>query len=187
MITTKERVISVTYELKIHGTDEVIEVVKQDKPLLYIPGKGNLLSSFEEKLNDLDVGKSFDFILKAKEAYGPVNDQAIMDLPLSTFMVEGKIDSEMIKLGNTVPMRDNQGRQFNGKIIGITDDQIKMDFNHPLAGKDLNFKGEIADIREATADEITNGLYANSCGCGSEACEPSDCEDTSCDSSACGC
>ena len=188
MNITKDKVIAVTYELKVNGTDEVVEIVKDENPLSFIYGSGTLLKSFEEHLNGLNVGNKFDFVLKSDEAYGPLNDQAIMDLPIASFMIDGKLDTEMIKLGNSVPMKDSHGRQFNGKVIAITEENVEMDFNHPMAGKDLNFKGIVVDVRDATPEELSKGLYGNSCGCGDDGgCEPSGCDDGSCGSGGCGC
>ncbi|MFC2114587.1 peptidylprolyl isomerase [Bacteroidota bacterium] len=195
MIVSKDKVISVTYELRVNGTDEVVEIVNEEKPLEFIHGSGTLLSSFETNLNGLSAGNPFDFVLNHVDAYGELNEEAIMDLPINVFMVDGKLDEQVISIGNMVPMRDNQGRQFNGKVIGVTAETVKMDFNHPMAGKDLNFKGQIVDIREATADELANGLYGSSCGCGGscgsgdDGCEPADCEKDDCagGNGACGC
>jgi FKBP-type peptidyl-prolyl cis-trans isomerase SlyD len=182
MTISKDKVISVTYELKVNGTSEVVEVVNEENPLTFILGSGSLLKSFEDNLTGLDKGNDFDFVLASNEAYGPVNEQAIMDIPVSSFMIDGKLDDKMIQLGNTIPMKDTQGRQFNGKIVGITDENVKMDFNHPMAGKDLNFKGKVVDIREATPEELANGLHGSGCsGCG----DSDGCNDSSCGS--CGC
>jgi len=60
-------------------------------------------------------------------------------------------------VGNDIPMQNNEGQTLMGKVLEITDDKVKMDFNHPLAGLDLFFKGEILDVRKATAEEIEHG------------------------------
>ena len=54
-------------------------------------------------------------------------------------------------------MQDNRGNQLQGTIVEIGNDTVKMDFNHQLAGKILNFTGEIIDVREATEDELNHG------------------------------
>ncbi|MBT7994151.1 MAG: peptidylprolyl isomerase, partial [Bacteroidetes bacterium] len=65
MNITKDKVIAVTYELKVNGTNEVVEIVKDENPLSFIYGSGTLLKSFEEHLNGLNVGNKFDFVLKS--------------------------------------------------------------------------------------------------------------------------
>lgn len=67
------------------------------------------------------------------------------------------MDTEIIKVGNLVPMVDGEGNHLQGKVEQITDKFVKMDFNHPLAGKDLHFVGTVGTIREATSDEISHG------------------------------
>jgi FKBP-type peptidyl-prolyl cis-trans isomerase SlyD len=54
-------------------------------------------------------------------------------------------------------MSDQDGNIMHGKIIAVSPEGIKMDFNHPLAGMDLHFTGQVVDVREATADEISHG------------------------------
>ena len=62
-----------------------------------------------------------------------------------------------MKVGNTLPMSDDQGNTMNGKVISYDDKNVKMDFNHPLAGQTLHFSGEVSEVREATAEEISHG------------------------------
>ena len=68
-----------------------------------------------------------------------------------------KFDSARVKLDAELPMRDSEGHTLVGKVTAITDKHVEMDFNHPLAGFDLHFRGEILDVREATNEEIAHG------------------------------
>jgi FKBP-type peptidyl-prolyl cis-trans isomerase SlyD len=63
----------------------------------------------------------------------------------------------MFNLGALVPMSDNEGNQLRGRIIEVDDENVKMDFNHPLAGTALHFSGEIISVRAANEDEIAHG------------------------------
>lgn len=164
MNISKDKVVSLTYTLKVEGTNEIIEDVKEDKPLTFIFGKGQMLAKFEENLKNLKNNDTFDFVLKSEESYGPINDQAIVDLPKNLFVVEGKLQEELLVVGKIVPMQDKEGRRMDGKVITVSDDLVKMDFNHPLAGKDLYFKGEVCNMREATAEELQKGSITHT-GC----------------------
>ena len=94
-----------------------------------------------------------------------------MDLPKNIFEVDGKFDSEMIQEGNTVPMMDSNGNRMNGSVLEVRDDVVVMDFNHPLAGETLHFKGEVIDVHEPTAEEIAAMTApAGGCGCGCDSC-----------------
>jgi FKBP-type peptidyl-prolyl cis-trans isomerase SlyD len=168
MIISKDKVVAVSYELKLAGNGETVENVNSNNPLQFILGHGNLLPKFESNLSGLKVGDGFDFVLTAEEAYGGISAEAIVDLPKTVFMVDGEVDSNLLTVGNVIPMMDQGGNRFNGRVLEVSAEQIKMDFNHPLAGKDLHFKGEVVSVREATEEEIEHGHLhqASSCGGG---------------------
>lgn len=179
MNITKEKMVSVVYELKYDDADaQLIEKVEKENPLTFLYGAGRMLEHFENNLDGLATGDAFDFKLTADQAYGPVTEQAIVEVPKKAFEVEGKVDEELVKLGNTIPMMDSQGNKLHGIVLEIKEENVKMDFNHPLAGEDLHFKGQVIEVRDATAEEI-----APSCGSG---CGPSD-EGSCGDGGCCGC
>ena len=200
MIAEKNSVVSIVYELRNSSKEgEVVESLNNDNPLTFMFGTGGLLPKFEENLNGLTSGDSFEFLLRSEDAYGPVVESAVVHVPTSVFEVEGQIDETLMKIGNTVPMMDAEGRRLNGKVIGIEADAVQMDFNHPMAGNDLHFKGEVTEVRTATDEELSHGhIHAEGgCGCGSHegGCGDGSCDDKgSCDDqsgdvqgSGCGC
>ena len=136
----------VTYVLTLAGDTEVIDQAGTDRPATFSFGQGQLIEGFEQNLLGLKAGDTFDFILPAKEAYGSRDSYAVFDIPKDTFAVDGKIDEKILQVGNTFPMRDNNGNRHVGKIIQINENSVTMDFNHPLAGKDLHFTGKILEI-----------------------------------------
>jgi FKBP-type peptidyl-prolyl cis-trans isomerase SlyD len=156
------RMVSLIYELR-EGNSEgrVIEALEESRPMTFIYGSGRLLPSFESQLISLEKGDKFNFVLDAKSAYGEKREDMIVNLPPSIFENEGKIDENICKVGNEVPMMDTNGNRITGTIIEISDTYVKMDFNHPMAGVDLCFSGSIMDVREATDDE----LYSSSNSC----------------------
>ncbi|MBN2611960.1 MAG: peptidylprolyl isomerase [Bacteroidales bacterium] len=165
----KERVVSLTYELRVDKADgKVIESLDKGSPLTFLFGTGNLLPKFESNISGLKVGDEFDFDLACEDAYGEINTNAIIDLPIHVFEINGQIDENMLQIGNSIPMQDNSGNRLNGIVREVSGDKVKMDFNHPMAGSHLFFKGEITEIREATAEEMSHGhIHGNhSCdGC----------------------
>lgn len=193
MIAEKNNVVSIVYELREGSKEgEVVESLTSDNPLTFLFGTGGLLPKFEEQLNGLTAGDNFEFLLQSEDAYGPVVESAIVHVPISVFEVDGKIDESLIRIGTMVPMMDAEGRRLNGKVLHVEGDAVKMDFNHPMAGNDLYFKGEITDVRNATDEELTHGhVHAhNGCGCGGhgEGCEDGNCDDKeSCNDEGCGC
>lgn len=159
MKIAKDKVVSVTYSLEVNGKE--IENVKAESPLKFIFGSGMLLPKFEENLLDKEPGDPFEFRLPAKDAYGEKNDQMIVDLPLSIFEIDGKVDYEVVKEGNILPMQDRSGNRLNGiiKEVKALENIVKMDFNHPLAGEELHFTGKVEEVRDATEKEMAEGLF----------------------------
>jgi len=174
----KDKVVSITYELRKDAENgEIVETVTSDSPLTFIYGTGGMLPKFEENLGGLKSGDSFKFGLESADAYGPVVENAIVDVPMEVFIVDGQVDKNIVQMGNMVPMMDNAGNRLNGIIVDIAEATVKMDFNHPMAGKDLYFTGLITEVREATDEELAHGHIHSHGGC----------SDGSCDSNGGGC
>ena len=188
----RNKFVTLSYELRINGTEgEVVEKTEDHTPLGFVFGAGKMLQMFENKLEGLAKGSAFDFELKPEEAYGEVNPNAIVEIPTNIFEVNGSIDEDLLTVGNNIPMQDAHGNRLNGIVLEVIDEKVKMDFNHPLAGDNLFFKGEVLDIREATEDEIYDASGAGGCGsgcdCSTDSCSPDDCGDGSCGSGGCSC
>lgn len=180
MTVSENKFVSLIYELKendINGNH--IETVTEENALSFIFGSGQMLPEFEANIKDLKAADNFDFRIEAEKAYGPIYEDAKADVPKDIFMNEGKIDDAILYVENVLPMQDKDGNVFYGKILAITEDTVKMDFNHPLAGVNLHFSGKIIGVREATEEELNpKHDHDHSCGCGCD----STC-DTSCDTS----
>jgi len=167
----RNKFVTLSYELRINGTDgEVVEKTDASAPLGFVFGAGKMLEMFETKLEGLASGSAFDFELKAEEAYGEVNPNAVVEIPKNIFEVDGKIDDDLLTVGNQVPMQDAHGNRLNGIVLELSDENVKMDFNHPLAGDNLFFKGEVLEIREASEDELAEACGGGSCGSNSGGC-----------------
>lgn len=180
----KNKMVSLTYDLHYDNAEgEMIEQATSERPLSFIFGAGLMLPKFEAQLEGLDSGSSFEIGLQDVDAYGAIDENAIVDLPKHIFIIDGEFDEEMVAVGNTVPMMSTSGQRLNGIVLEITDDTVKMDFNHPLAGENLYFKGEILEVREATDEEIASTLHGSSCGCGGDSCG---CGDDGCSDGSCG-
>ena len=167
-MVTKNKMVSVSYELRTEPNGEILEAATADRPLDFICGQGRTLEYFEMNLLEKKVGEKFDFKIPAANAYGEVNDEMIVDLPKEIFK---EVEAGEMKVGNVLPMMDSMGRHLQGKILSIGEEEVKIDFNHQLAGKDLYFKGEVLSVRDATDEEL-EALHSHKCGgcsgCGSE-------------------
>jgi FKBP-type peptidyl-prolyl cis-trans isomerase SlyD len=164
----RNRFVSLSYQLRLSGVEgELVEETNETNPLQFVFGAGKMIEMFEKKLEGLKQGDKFSFELKSYEAYGEVNEDAIVDLPKNIFEVNGSVDESILKVGNMVPMQDASGNRLNGIVLEITDNNVRMDFNHPLAGDDLHFAGEVLEVRDATETEL---VEAAGCECGSGSC-----------------
>ena len=134
-----------------------VDKTDESKPLVFLFGAGNLLPKFEENIQGLEKNDLFSFHLPRHEAYGEINPDAKVDIPKSVFEVDGKLQDDMLVPGKFIPMQNEKGQPLNGKVINVEEEIVKMDFNHPLAGQNLYFKGQILEIRDASEEEITHG------------------------------
>lgn len=170
MVISQNKVVSLTYELRVNSkSGEVIEKVDRNSPLTFLFGSGSLLPKFEDNLSGLKIGDSFDFNLISEDAYGDFDENSVIKVPLQAFQMDGKVDYDLVKIGNKIPMQDSQGNRLTGVVKHVDTDSVTMDFNHPLAGNHLFFKGEITDIRQATEDELTHGHVHSESSC--EGCD----------------
>ncbi|MEO7089087.1 MAG: FKBP-type peptidyl-prolyl cis-trans isomerase, partial [Bacteroidia bacterium] len=158
MTIEKETVVSVDYHLtaKIKGgSEELVEKTEKANPFVFLFGGGMLLEDFEKNLKGKKIGDTFDFHIEAKNGYGLHSSENVVNVPIEAFKAEdGSLDTEMVKVGSLLPMLDNQGHRMEGMVEEVTEQHVRMDFNHPLAGQDLHFVGEVLDVRKASAEEL---------------------------------
>lgn len=162
MYIEQNTVVSVSYNLsskKAGQTQEtVVEKTKEGEPFVFLFGGGGLIEGFETNLRGKKAGDKFDFHISPDKGYGDVLFDNIVNIPVNAFHNDkGKLDYEVVKVGNLVPMTDNQGHRMDGIVLEVTADYVRMDFNHPMAGHELHFIGEVLEIRNATPEEISHG------------------------------
>src|SRR5690554_3781902 len=167
-VISKNSMVTLSYDLYIEDEKgELIEKATEEQPLQFLFGAGLMLPKFESQLAGLKEGDQFNIPLAKLDAYGEINEDAVVELPKHVFLVDGKFDEEMIAVGNVVPMMSSNGQRLNGQVLHIDDEIVKMDFNHPLAGEDLYFTGKVLGVREPSDEELAQYLSGGGCGCGS--------------------
>lgn len=171
MVIAEQKVGVLTYSIHVSDRQgELLEQATETEPRTLVFGTGRLLKSFEERLTGLKTDDEFAFNLKPEEAFGLQREELIMDIPVSAFMTEGKLREGMLEIGNTIPMMDSEGTALNGRVVAVNGDQVKMDFNHPLAGKTLYTCGKVLHVREATEEELNPAPAGCGCGTPNDAC-----------------
>lgn len=154
----KDKVVTLTYTLRFDDVNgEIIQKVDIDRPFVHLFGNGTLLPVFEANIDGCEPEKDFGFALTPQEGYGEFTEEAIIELEKSIFEKEGKVDDELLKIGNMITMQDQEGRPIDGRVLEIKDEKVIMDFNHPLAGKNLHFSGKVIDVRDASEEELSHG------------------------------
>ena len=115
-----------------------------------------MIPGFEKQLAGLKAGDKYNFQVSAAEGYGEFNQNAVVELDKQIFLVDGSMSTEVFE-GAQLQLTNQDGQPMVGIVQKIGDDKVTMDFNHQLAGKELNFSGTIDSLREATEEEISHG------------------------------
>jgi len=147
---TDNVVVSIEYSLTVGG--EVVDTTEGDEPLQFLQGHQNIIPGLERELAGMKIGEKKTVTVSPEEAYGEVDPENIIEVPRSEFPEEIPLEP-----GIELEVKNADGEELSATIAGITQETVKLDFNHPLAGKQLTFEVEIVDLREATEEELTHG------------------------------
>lgn len=170
------------YQVNPDGSEKLMHQTDADDPEKIIFGvTRGVIEPLEKAIDGLEPGGEFDIKVEAAKAFGPHDPEQVATLPRDIFEIDGKFDEKTITPGAVLPMMTADGFRINGVVVDVTPENVVMDFNHPLAGKDVRFKGKIIAVRDATEEELKP---QSGCGCG---CDGGGCSDGSCDcGSDCG-
>lgn len=166
MAINNDEVISMNYELKDAATGDVLDSNEGREPLEFIVGRGHIIPGLETELQKMSEGEKKDVLIKSADAYGEYNEEAKETLPKEQFA-----GIELTE-GMSLYGQGEDGQTVQVTVKEFTDENVTVDYNHPLAGKDLLFAVNVVGVREATEDEKLTGVVggAASCGCGFGGC-----------------
>jgi len=151
MALEPNKVVTMNYVLK----DEdgvVIDSTEEGKPFSFISGNEQILPKLEEVVNEMIIGSKKTVKLAAEDAYGEFDEEAVQTVNKSAFP-EGADLQVGMSYFSTTP----DGHQVRFTITKVMGDAITVDFNHPLAGRNLEFEVELLDVRDATPEELEHG------------------------------
>lgn len=168
MSNNPNKYIAVSYRLYVNGEDgkEMLEEATAEKPFFFITGFGIALDAFENKLLETQKGDDFSITLEQEDAYGAYRDDLVTEVDREIFTINGKFDKENIYPEAVVPLQNEEGLRFYGKIVEVGEKSVKIDLNHPLAGETLYFEGKVIENRDATDQEVQSLIAHMSGGCG---------------------
>lgn len=149
----KNKVVSIEYSVKEEGTDDILDSNVGGKPLEFIMGAGEIIKGLEEAVAEMKVGDKKEVIIAPINAYGEYESSYVQEVPRDQFV---GID---LQQGMTLFGQGENGETVQVIVKDFNDDMVIIDYNHPLAGKTLNFSVAILATREATEKELNCGLH----------------------------
>jgi FKBP-type peptidyl-prolyl cis-trans isomerase SlyD len=147
---TDDVVVSLDYTLTVEG--ELIDSSDDTGPIEFIQGNGEIIPGLEREIQGMKLAEVRDVKVAPGEAYGEIDPEAVIDVPRSDFP-----DDLPVEPGTEIEVRDNEGNAMDARIIEVKPDAITLDFNHPLAGKSLEFHVKVVGLRSPTEEELAHG------------------------------
>lgn len=173
------------YTVNADGSENLVHQTDAEDPERIIFGvTEGMVEPLEKAIEGLPVNGTFDVHASCAQAFGPRDEDQVVTLEREIFLIDGKFDADRIYPGAMVPMMTADGMRIPGIVADVTDSKVVMDFNHPLAGKDLRFRGRITAIRDATAEELHPAKGCSGCCGGGDSCGDG-CGDGGCKGGCC--
>lgn len=158
------KVIGIEYTLKDAKTGEQLDSNVGQAPLEFVSGKGQIIPGLESKLITMSANEEADVLVEAKDAYGEYNDEAVQSLPKEQFAgIE-------LTAGMSLYGTGEHGETVQVLVKSFTDDEVTIDYNHPMAGKTLMFSVAILSLRDASEEEIQTGVVGGMAAMGGGCC-----------------
>lgn len=138
MAINENQIVTMHFELRIN--DEVLESNLEEEPIQFRYGSGELIPGLEKRISDMKEGETKDIKVPSKEAYGEYNEELSETLPIKDFE---EID---LQIGMVLEADGENGEVFKATVTDVTKEDVTIDYNHPLAGSDLDFTVVIKSI-----------------------------------------
>lgn len=150
MAIETNQIVSIEYE--VSDGEKLVDSNVGGMPLVFMFGRGQIIPGLENAIADMSIGQKAEVLVKAQDAYGEYNSEALQEVPLDQF---AGIDLEV---GMSLYGQGEDGSTVQVVVKEIGGDNVIIDFNHPLSGKDLAFVVTVNNVREASAEEIASGI-----------------------------
>jgi len=145
-------VAAIDYRIELED-GSLISSSEERGPLSFVFGRGEILPGLERRLEGMEPGQEQAFLIPPEEGFGEASPEAIRTLPRQAFP-----EGIELRPGLVLYFRDERGESRPFTVLEFDDDRVTVDFNHPLAGKTLRITVAIREVRQATEDEMTQGL-----------------------------
>lgn len=151
MSLEQNKVVTFSYTLK-DDEGNILDAASNAAPFSFLSGNGQILPKLEEAITGMLLGTKKSIKISAADAYGEYNEKAVQQVDRANFPDDAELLPGMQFIANSP-----DGHHMPFIISEVNDNNVTIDFNHPLAGKNLEFDVELLDIRDATAEEIAHG------------------------------
>ena len=178
-----QNIVTFHYTLR-DASGDMLDASVGGEPITYMEGAGQIIDGLEQHLRGLAAGAKSVVTVPAAKAYGERDPALLHKVKRALLPVDG-----VLKPGDAFRTSPDPAAPVVA-VVAVEGDEVTLDANHPLAGRDLTYHVEILAVREATADEIEQLAAMQrgcGCGCGSDGCgDDCDCDDD-CNDGSCNC
>ncbi len=150
MKIAQEKVVSIHYTLK-NAEGSVLDSSSGSDPLAYLHGAGNIIPGLESALEGKEAGEKLAVTVEPGQGYGDRDERLVQDVPRAAFK-----DVQELAPGMQFQAQGPQGTRLV-VVTQVAEEMVTVDANHPLAGQTLHFEVEVAEVRDATAEELEHG------------------------------
>lgn len=152
----KDTMARLAYALRYDNAQgDIVEEISENEPIEVLMGHDLMLEILEKNLEGLQAGDSFEMIIDPEHGYGPYDEEKLVTVPEAELLAEVPEDAGVeMEEGDIIPIQDMEGEEFQALVLKKEDGTVTLDFNHPLAGETLHFRGKVLSVRKASAQEI---------------------------------
>jgi len=151
MAIGQNKVVTMNFTLK-DEQGKIIQTTNNNSPFQFLSGNQQILPKLEEEIDHMIIGSKKNVKIPAKEAYGEYSEQAVQQVSKNNFPKDIELEVGMEFIANST-----KGEQMPFVVKEIKNEEVTIDYNHPLAGENLEFDIELVDVRDATVEELQHG------------------------------
>lgn len=149
-VVKADKVVTLDYSLRVDG--DLIDSSEGGQPIQFLQGHGQIIPGLERELNGMSVGESKEVVVSPEQGYGEVDEEAFAEVPRREFPPNVPLEP-----GISLQLRDEDGNIVDAYIESVSANNVRLNLNHPLAGKELHFEVTVVDLRDATKEELDHG------------------------------
>jgi FKBP-type peptidyl-prolyl cis-trans isomerase SlyD len=149
-VVAHDMVVTIDYSLTVDG--ELLDSSDEEGALPYLHGHGNIVPGLENALTGMKTGDTKKVVVEAKDGYGEFEAEAVLMMEREDFP-----EDIPLKEGIELEMVNEDGEVVLATIVDVAGETVRLDTNHPLAGKNLHFEVTVKEVRAATAEELSHG------------------------------